>query len=65
MELGTVQTGIGKVDPAQKFKCTTAARVTDMQAKFISGDILKGIVSIKLKIIKYTCKNRKRNIKKD
>ena len=26
IELGTVQTGTGKVDPAQKFKCTTAAR---------------------------------------
>ena len=24
--LGTVQTGMGKVDPARKFKCTTAAR---------------------------------------
>ena len=23
---GTVQTGTGKVDPARKFKCTTAAR---------------------------------------
>ena len=23
----TVQTGTGKVDPARKFKCTTAARV--------------------------------------
>ena len=27
IELGTVQTGKGKVVPAQKFKCTTAARV--------------------------------------
>ena len=27
IELGTVQTGTGKVDPAWKFKCTTAARV--------------------------------------
>ena len=27
IELGTLQTGIGKVDPARKFKCTTAARV--------------------------------------
>ena len=27
IELGTVQTGIGKIDPARKFKCTTAARV--------------------------------------
>ena len=26
IELGTVQTGTGKVDPAQKFKCTRAAR---------------------------------------
>ena len=26
IELGTVKTGIGKVDPALKFKCTTAAR---------------------------------------
>jgi len=26
IELGTVQTGTGKVDPARKFKCTTAAR---------------------------------------
>ena len=26
-ELGTVQTGTGKVDPARKFKCTPAARV--------------------------------------
>jgi len=26
LELGTVQTGIGKGDPAWKFKCTTAAR---------------------------------------
>ena len=25
-QLGTVQTGTGKVDPARKFKCTTAAR---------------------------------------
>ena len=25
IELGTVQTGIGKVDPAQKFQCTMAA----------------------------------------
>ena len=25
IELGTVQTGSGKVDPARKFKCTTAA----------------------------------------
>ena len=24
-ELGTIQTGIGKIDPARKFKCTTAA----------------------------------------
>ena len=27
IELGTVQTGTGKVDPTRKFKCTTAARV--------------------------------------
>jgi len=26
IELGTVQTGTEKVDPAQKFNCTTAAR---------------------------------------
>ena len=26
IELGTVQTGTGKVDMARKFKCTTAAR---------------------------------------
>ena len=26
IELGTVQTGTGKVDPARKFKCITAAR---------------------------------------
>ena len=26
IELGTVQTGAGKVDPARKFKCTTADR---------------------------------------
>ena len=26
IELGTVQTGTGKVDPVRKFKCTTAAR---------------------------------------
>ena len=26
IELGTVQTGTGKVDPARKCKCTTAAR---------------------------------------
>ena len=26
IELDTVQTGTGKVDPARKFKCTTAAR---------------------------------------
>jgi len=26
IEQGTVQTGTGKVDPARKFKCTTAAR---------------------------------------
>ena len=26
IELGTVQTGTGKVDPARKLKCTTAAR---------------------------------------
>ena len=26
IELGTVQTGTGKVDTARKFKCTTAAR---------------------------------------
>ena len=26
IELGIVQTGTGKVDPARKFKCTTAAR---------------------------------------
>ena len=26
IELGTVQIGTGKVDPARKFKCTTAAR---------------------------------------
>ena len=28
IELGTVQAGTGKVDPARKFKCTTAARGT-------------------------------------
>ena len=27
IELGTVQTGTWKVDPARKFKCTTAARL--------------------------------------
>ena len=27
LELGTVQTGTGKVNPARKFKCTTADRV--------------------------------------
>jgi len=27
IELGTVQTGTGKVDPARKLKCTTAAHV--------------------------------------
>ena len=30
-ELGTVQTGTEKVDPARIFKCTTAARVQDEQ----------------------------------
>jgi len=31
----TVQTGSGKVDPAQKFKCTTAAR--DLKEGFMTG----------------------------
>ena len=29
IELGIVQTGTGKVDPARKFKCTKAARGSD------------------------------------
>ena len=31
----TVQTGTGKVDPARKFKCTTAARAADLRIYFI------------------------------
>ena len=38
IELGTVQTGNGKADPAQKFKCTTAARV---KLKYIFNLYLK------------------------
>jgi len=30
----TVQTGKGKVDPARKFKCTTAARAQTMQSLY-------------------------------
>ena len=31
----TVQTGTGKVDPARKFNCTTAARDADLRIYFI------------------------------
>jgi len=34
IELGAVQTGTGKVDPARKFKCTTAARVYSFNSLF-------------------------------
>ena len=39
----TVQTGTGKVDPARKFKCTTAARVDVFFSRF-SGFSLKIIL---------------------
>jgi len=31
IEIGTVQTGTGKVVPARKFKCTTAARAVEIK----------------------------------
>ena len=34
IDLGTVQTGTGKVDLARKFKCTTAARESSMKTLF-------------------------------
>ena len=38
IELDTVQTGTGKVDPARKFKCTKAARAatTEVNSSFPS-----------------------------
>ena len=39
----TVQTGTGKVDPARKFKCTTAARADVIFSRF-SGFSLKIIL---------------------
>ena len=55
IELGTVQTGIGKVDPARKFKCTMAAR----ELHFTKGIILilrrtKEIDIINLLILGFT-----------
>ena len=39
IELGTVQTGTGKVDPARKFKCTTAARENMSQSNIPFCDL--------------------------
>jgi len=36
IEVGTVQTGTEKVDPARKFKCTTAAREVNQRLFSIS-----------------------------
>ena len=39
LELGTVQTGTGKVDPTRKFKCTTAARENMSQSNIPFCDL--------------------------
>ena len=47
IELGTVQTGTRKVDPARKFKCTTAAHVS-------SHYLVHGLCSLHAALIPFT-----------
>ena len=69
---GTVQTGTGKVDPARKLKCTTAARVLRLSIIYIWNDTLKNIYDSFLnftqtiaswtKDVKETCTNMNTNL---
>jgi len=47
IELGTVQTGTGKVEPAWKFKCITAARAVSV----ISSDPARQDGNSRLKVV--------------